>query len=1306
MTRMTTLQEPITVEHLMHGPFARRQHALITLFQQTIAEFAAESTLLERRISEQTEQAERECRHRRHKAQQESESRLKELNEKRERTLTRLSERFYQTHTEAQRAYERERLGLIEKLNNEQLAADEKLKEQAWLAETVYDAAEAKPRLTYDRVARGIETLRKQASELDQAARHFAQSAANGIGPPTPAIPALPPVDAEECLAHVKLVIDEATLRLVRLQRAGLLKGFRMMLFVTPLVGLGGGVAGGALTNWTQWLTPVLAGAGTFGAVALLLIPMRLLGLAQLRRRYCPIIEQTATVRGLCDAIDQRAAAARDAESRALLERKRSDLQRASATHAKRREIIEQRRRDDVAGIDQRHKPALEAMKRQHAEELAQVTAQADEQLAQFEAEDAERSSRIESDYAARLSDIGAQHRLERDRLDQTWFERHAMIRAAAEDMEDRAATLFPEWSDGRWREYHPPAAAPTAIMFGHMVADAASFKGGLPPDQRLLEGVRTRYDLPAMMDFPGRCSLLLECGPAQRDAAIATLQNTMLRLLTSIPPGKLRFTIIDPVGLGQSFAGYMHLADFEEALVTNRIWTDPKHIEQRLTDLTEHMEKVIQKYLRNEFESIEAYNVSAGEIAEPYRFLVIADFPTAFTDTAAQRLKSILESGARCGVYTLMLVDPATKLPSAIKIDDLERHAVTVLETEDGLRMAGEPLNELPLTLEAPPSDEFLSRTVRRVGELSKDAGRVEVPFRKITPAAGDLWSEDCSRELRVPLGRAGATKLQYMELGRGTSQHVLIAGKTGSGKSTLLHVLISSLAMWYSPRQVEFYLVDFKKGVEFKTYATHRLAHARAVAVESDREFGLSVLHRLDDELKRRGDLFREAGTAEIGAFREKRPDVHMPRTLLIIDEFQEFFVEDDKIAQDASLLLDRLVRQGRAFGMHVLLGSQTLSGAYSLARSTMGQMAVRIALQCSETDSYIILSEDNAAARLLARPGEAIYNDANGMIEGNSPFQIAWLPDKVRDQALEQVQDRVAGDHYQPPQPQIVFEGNVPARLEENHLLAAALREPTRIMPAAARAWLGDPVAIKEPTSAAFRRHTGSNCLLVGQQDDPALALCAAAMLSLAAQHPRNAARFVIIDGTPADDPRFGTLKSIAAALPQQSVVGSWRDADALLAEVAADLRTREEQNLTDELGVFLFIHGLHRFRSLRRKEDDFSFNADPDAPVSPDKHLASIIREGPGLGIHAFIWSDTVGNLERALDRPTIGEFDTRVLFQMNAADSTTLIDSPAAGKLGMQRALLYNEESGTLEKFRPYSLPGQDWLAEFAQALRR
>lgn len=56
-----------------------------------------------------------------------------------------------------------------------------------------------------------------------------------------------------------------------------------------------------------------------------------------------------------------------------------------------------------------------------------------------------------------------------------------------------------------------------------------------------------------------------------------------------------------------------------------------------------------------------------------------------------------------------------------------------------------------------------------------------------------------------------------------------MLIAGKTGSGKSTLLHVMVTNLALWYAPDQVELYLVDFKQGVEFKTYVTHHLPHAR---------------------------------------------------------------------------------------------------------------------------------------------------------------------------------------------------------------------------------------------------------------------------------------------------------------------------------------------------------------------------------------------------------------------------------------------------------------------------------------------
>ena len=164
---------------------------------------------------------------------------------------------------------------------------------------------------------------------------------------------------------------------------------------------------------------------------------------------------------------------------------------------------------------------------------------------------------------------------------------------------------------------------------------------------------------------------------------------------------------------------------------------------------------------------------------------------------------------------------------------------------------------------------------------------------------------------------------------------------------------------------------------------------------------------MQRLDVELTRRGELYRNHGLNDLASYRAlfdggaKLPP--MPRVMLIVDEFQEFFVEDDKVAQESALLMDRLVRQGRAFGVHVLLGSQTLGGAFSLARSTIDQMAVRIALQCSEADAHLILSRENTEARLLSRPGEGIYNPMHGLLEGNHLFQVVWLNDDKRDEIL---------------------------------------------------------------------------------------------------------------------------------------------------------------------------------------------------------------------------------------------------------------------------------------------------------------
>jgi hypothetical protein len=528
-------------------------------------------------------------------------------------------------------------------------------------------------------------------------------------------------------------------------------------------------------------------------------------------------------------------------------------------------------------------------------------------------------------------------------------------------------------------------------------------------------------------------------------------------------------------------------------------------------------------------------------------------------------------------------------------------------------------------------------------------------------------------------------------------------------------MHALITSLALNYSPNEIQFYLIDFKKGVEFKLYDHYKLPHARVIAIESEREFGLSVLEQLDRELKRRGDLFREFAVQDVAGFRQSGNGEPMPRILLIIDEFQEIFVEDDKIAQDASLILDRLVRQGRAFGMHVLLGSQTLGGSYSLPRATMGQMAVRIALQCNEADSSLILSEDNTAARLLTRPGEAIYNDANGMVAGNNPFQVVFLNDERRERylgALRRLADRRTDI---PALPRMVFDGNEAADPAGNAMLAELLGHGTvggksQTPPLA---WLGDAIAIKDPTAAIFRRQGGANLLIVGQREDLGVSLLAMSIVSLAAAHDPHqggglgrAARFVVFEPAIAEEKPDILLANIAPSLPHETeLVGRLGVGDAIQ-RLADEVRRRIDEQVLDGEAVYVIIRDLARFRELRRNEADFGYSSfGGEQKATPAQNLVALLKDGPPVGVHVLIWCDSLTNLQRTFERGTLKEFELRVLFQMSGSDSSQLVDSPAAVKLGPQRALFIHEETGTLEKFRPYAFPGGEWLAGVATAMR-
>lgn len=893
------------------------------------------------------------------------------------------------------------------------------------------------------------------------------------------------------------------------------------------------------------------------------------------------------------------------------------------------------------------------------------------------------------------------------DRLIADWnAEVKPVYENAAADMA-ASEKLFKAWDDPAWKDWAPPEEFIHETRFARMEVTMDKLCPKLPSDERLALPGPNEFSFPFALSYPTQGCLLFESDKHGREEMIGSLNNLILRLLANSPPGRVNLTVFDPVGLGQSFAGIMHLADYGEHLINSKIWTQAGQIEERLTELNEHIEKVIQMYLRNDYETIVDYNREAGNIAEKYHFLVIADFPVNFTPTAANRLMSIVATGAKCGVYTLIHWDRRQPKIDANVIEELRANSVCVNNMGMSFALQGRMITGARFRLDPPPSTEFAIELIHKIGKQSVDSNRVEVPFEQVAPTDEQLWSGDTTHELVVPVGRTGATKLQNLAIGKGTCQHALIAGKTGSGKSTLFHVIITNLSLWCSPEQVEFYLIDFKKGVEFKCYATRRLPHAKVIAIESDREFGLSVLRRLDEELRERGELFRELGAQDVAGYKKAGGRRAMPRTLLMVDEFQEYFVEDDKIAQEAALLLDRIVRQGRAFGMHVILGSQTLGGAFTLARATLGQMVIRVALQCNEADSYLILDDTNPAARLLTRPGEGIYNDNAGAPEGNHPFQIVWLPDEVRDSYLDKVIGKVeeSGKEFAAP---VVFEGNAPADVTENEALARMLKAESVERQAAVSAYLGAPNSIKGPTEAVFQRQSGSNLIVVGQREEAALAMLAVSLVSLSAQFPKGAAKFVVLDGSPPESSEKAYLERVAKIIPHEVVMPKYNELGEVMGGLESDMKSRDEggsESLPPR--VFILIHGLQRFKKLRFEEDfSFSLDDDDDKGSNPGTALNNLILEGAAAGLHIIATCDTLNNVNRSLSRKALTEFEMRVIFQMSANDSATLIDSTKGSDLGLNRALLYNEQEGYLETFRPYALPPFEWIDKAGESLKR
>jgi hypothetical protein len=818
---------------------------------------------------------------------------------------------------------------------------------------------------------------------------------------------------------------------------------------------------------------------------------------------------------------------------------------------------------------------------------------------------------------------------------------------------------------------------------------------------------------VPALIKFDEKANLIFETKDIYKSLAVDNVKSIILRLLASFPPGKIGFTFFDPVGLGNNVSEFMSLADYDEFLVNVQAWTEPNDINKRLQEITSHMEVVIQKYLRNQYKTIKEYNDDNKELAEPYKILVVFDFPTNFTEESVKRLVSIVNNGPRCGVYTIIVRDTAKKLPYGVDIADLYKNS-KVVRFQDKPLLEGDPYQKFNYNPDNLPATSITKQIIETVGNVAKITPKIDVSYDTMLQFAGisssDWWKQSTKDSLEIPIGLSskGNRKIQYLSLGKGNNHYALVVGQTGSGKSNLLHVIITTSALIYSPEELELYLIDFKEGVEFKPYADLKLAHCKVIAIESEREFGISVLRRLRDEISIRSDLFKKAGENinSIKSYREKTGE-KMPRILLIVDEFQVFFAENDEISTEAKQILDEIARQGRVYGIHYILSTQSLSGAASeISRSTLSQIETRIAFKCMDSDSRLILSDDNPAAKMLTRLGEAIYNDRGGLKEGNNDIQVALFKDEDKKIYYRHLKDLMNNKNL--GNIPIIFEGNAPASFRECEVIKNLLnRGRWLINPKSTEAYIGEPISIKPTVSFCFKRQSSNNAMIVTKEERNGVALTISSILSLAFQYNPQDVEFHIVDLTNPDESWADLPENLRDFLPQTIRVYGKMELRNLLISLKNSLNTRLNSENTKFPEMFLILLGAHRARDLRMEETVYSVYPEKNKEEPLNEILKFLLREGPEFGIHVIAWFDTYSSLERILGRRDLQFFSMRVIGKMNSTESQSLIDDSVGSKIDKPNRLIYydDEKPGILEEFRPFDLPTKDYIIEIGTILK-
>lgn len=212
----------------------------------------------------------------------------------------------------------------------------------------------------------------------------------------------------------------------------------------------------------------------------------------------------------------------------------------------------------------------------------------------------------------------------------------------------------------------------------------------------------------------------------------------------------------------------------------------------------------------------------------------------------------------------------------------------------------------------------------------------------------------------------------------------HILLGGSTGSGKSVLLKLLL----MQALRKGAEVYIADFKGGVDFPKVWHEK---CRMCFTEEDLRYTLDQLAAV---LEYRKNAFKALGCPNIDAYNETT-EQPLPRLIFACDEVAEMLGktgadnERKKLLAQIENKLSTIARQGRAFGIHLILATQR-PDATIIPGQIRNNMDFRVCGRADSVLSQIILDNTSAA--------EQIPKDARGrFITGDGTVFQGYLFDE---------------------------------------------------------------------------------------------------------------------------------------------------------------------------------------------------------------------------------------------------------------------------------------------------------------------